>query len=111
MENFIPDRQNGWTQTGTNMWRQVTGYNDRLMMVKVKFLQGGVGAVHEHPHSQASYVASGRFEVQINDEKKVLEAGDCFFAAPNVPHGVVCLEDGVVVDVFSPMRQDFVAKA
>ncbi|MDR0415590.1 MAG: cupin domain-containing protein [Prevotellaceae bacterium] len=106
---FIPNSQSAWTTVGEGMRRQIAGYNDQLMMVKVEFQQGSVGAVHKHPHSQASYVASGKFEVQVGDEKMTLAAGDCFFAAPNVPHGTLCLEAGVLVDVFSPMRNDFVA--
>ena len=51
---------------------------------------------------------SGMFEVQINGEKKALRAGDAFYIPPNVMHGAVCLEAGVLIDVFSPMREDFI---
>jgi quercetin dioxygenase-like cupin family protein len=43
----------------------------------------------------------------INGEKKILEAGDGFYIEPDVPHGAVCLEEGILIDTFSPMRQDF----
>jgi quercetin dioxygenase-like cupin family protein len=46
--------------------------------------------------------------VQIGEMKKVLKAGDAFYIPPNSLHGVVCLEKGVLIDVFSPMREDFV---
>jgi quercetin dioxygenase-like cupin family protein len=52
-------------------------------------------------------VVSGKFEVMINGEKKILEAGDGFYIEPDVPHGAVCLEEGILIDTFSPMRQDF----
>ena len=48
-------------------------------------------------------------ELTIGDEKKILEAGDGYYVAPDVPHGCVCLEAGVLIDTFSPMRQDFLA--
>lgn len=51
---------------------------------------------------------SGIFEVEIGGEKRVLKAGDGFLAPSNVPHGVVCLESGVLIDVFTPMREDFI---
>ncbi len=63
--------------------------------------------LHQHPHTQSTYVASGCFEVTIDKEKKVLRAGDGYYVAPNLPHGCVCLEAGVLIDTFSPMREDF----
>ena len=75
--------------------------------VKVKFNQGAVGTLHQHPHTQSTYVASGCFEVTIGKEKKVLRAGDGYYVDPNLPHGCVCLEAGVLIDTFTPMREDF----
>jgi quercetin dioxygenase-like cupin family protein len=105
---FILGEATAWEPAGDGVRRQVMGYSEQLMLVKVAFETGAVGAVHAHPHAQASYVASGRFEVQVGEEKKTLSAGDGFFAAPSVPHGVLCLESGVLVDTFNPMRRDFV---
>ena len=77
------------------------------MMVLVKFEEGGIGAPHSHPHSQTTYVESGEFEVQMGAEMKILRSGDCFLASPNTVHGVVCKQAGMLVDVFSPVREDF----
>lgn len=89
--------------------RQILGYDTGMMMVRVSFKKGAVGYVHNHPHRQASYVESGRFEAQVGGEKKVLGPGDSFFVTPDVPHGVTALEDGVLIDVFTPRRDDFLA--
>jgi quercetin dioxygenase-like cupin family protein len=69
-----------------------------------------VGTQHTHYHSQASYVASGTFELTIGDEKKILTTGDGYYVAPDVLHGCVCLEAGVLIDTFSPVRADFLSK-
>ncbi len=106
-EAFIYDDKTPWTELGDGVRRKIMGYDGMLMMVKVGFDKGAVGTVHQHFHSQGSYVASGKFEVNIGGEKQVLKAGDGFFALPDVPHGVVCLEEGVLVDVFTPHRFDF----
>lgn len=90
--------------------RQIYGYDDNIMMVKVIFEKGAIGTPHTHIHSQTSYVVSGKFEVTVGDEVKILEEGDGFYAAPNVKHGCVCLEEGVLIDVFSPIRKDFLPK-
>ncbi len=87
--------------------RQVLANEAELMLVKVTFRKDAVGAVHAHPHRQVTYVASGRFDATIGEERRTIAAGDSFYAPPDVPHGVVALEDGVLIDVFTPARQDF----
>ena len=96
-----------WEHPAPAIRRQIMAYDGQLMMVKVDFEKGAVGTVHEHYHSQATYVASGKFELDINGEKRVLVAGDGYYVAPDEPHGCVCLEAGVLIDTFSPMRADF----
>jgi quercetin dioxygenase-like cupin family protein len=81
------------------------------MVVKVQFDKGGIGSLHQHYHSQITHVESGIFEVEIGGEKKILSQGDAFYVPPNVLHGAVCHEEGVLIDVFSPMREDFIKDA
>lgn len=92
---------------GEGVSRQILGYDQQIMMVKVLFEKGAIGKVHHHPHRQTSYVASGVFDVTIDNETRILKTGDAFYTAPNEKHGVVCLEAGSLVDVFSPVREDF----
>ena len=96
-----------WEEVAPGMRRKFMGYNDEIMMVQVEFDKGGIGARHAHVHSQTTYVVSGSFEVAIGDKKQVLNGGDGFFIPPHVEHGAVCLEDGMLIDVFSPIREDF----
>lgn len=92
---------------GEGVERILLGYDSDLMMTHVTFKKGSVGAIHRHPHRQVSYIERGSFEVFIGSEKKVLKAGDCYFIPPDIDHGVVALEDGSLVDVFTPARADF----
>jgi quercetin dioxygenase-like cupin family protein len=105
--SFLLDEKLAWDDLGAGVYRQVMGYNDDLMMVKFKFTKGGIGAPHHHIHSQGAVVMSGVFELTIDGEKKILRAGDGYFVAPNMVHGAVCLEDGILLDAFSPVRRDF----
>jgi quercetin dioxygenase-like cupin family protein len=86
---FLP-----WTDLGSGVRRQIMGYNNSIMMVKVEFKKDAIGAVHHHPHSQSSYVVSGLFELTIGNETRILKPGDGFFAPPDTEHGVVCIEEG-----------------
>ena len=105
---FIENASIEWENVDKGMRRKIMAYDDKLMVVKVEFETGGVGTLHQHFHSQITHVESGVFEVEIGDEKKILKAGDAFYIPSNVMHGAVCLEAGVLIDVFSPMREDFI---
>ncbi|KZS41669.1 cupin [Aquimarina aggregata] len=106
-KEFIIGDDIKWETVGEGVQRQIMGYDDKIMLVHVKFEKGSIGPIHDHHHSQVTYVQSGQFEVSINGEKKVLKGGDCFYIPPHAPHGAVCLEAGVLIDVFSPIREDF----
>ena len=106
-KNFILDHEIEWEYINDGMQRQILGYDDQIMLVKIKFMTGGVGSVHSHIHRQCTYVASGIFEFEIDGEKKVVKTGDGLFMEPNIPHGVICLEAGLLIDTFSPVRADF----
>jgi quercetin dioxygenase-like cupin family protein len=105
---FIENGSIPTEQVDPGVSRKIMAYDDKLMLVKVNFEKGGIGTLHHHTHSQISHVESGVFEVEIDGEKKVLNSGDAFYIPPNVVHGAVCLEAGVLIDVFSPMREDFI---
>jgi quercetin dioxygenase-like cupin family protein len=104
---FQVSKEIPWEDAAPGIQRQVFGYDEKIMLVKVKFEAGAVGSLHQHHHSQATYVESGVFELFIGDEKKILNAGDGYYVPPRVVHGCVCMEAGVLIDVFSPLREDF----
>lgn len=105
---FINDNDIPWEDLGGGVKRKVMSYDQNVMMVKVAFESGGIGALHSHYHTQMSYVESGSFEMTIGEKKGILNAGDGYYIPPNVVHGALCLEAGVLIDVFTPMREDFV---
>jgi len=105
---FIENGDIEWEQVDEAIKRKIMAYDDKLMVVKVGFDTGGIGALHKHHHSQITHVESGVFEIEIDKEKKVLKAGDAFYIPPNVLLGAVCRECGVLIDVVSPMREDFI---
>ncbi len=101
-----PDAK-AWTPTPDGNRRRVILHTDELMMVEFGFENGGVGALHSHPHVQSSYVAEGRFEVTIDGKTEIVEAGGAFIVPSNLVHGVKALEAGRLVDTFTPRRADF----
>ncbi len=105
---FLHSGEIAWQQAGDGITRKILSYDDQLMLVCVRFEKGAIGMPHNHHHRQVCYVESGRFEVTINGDTKTLQQGDSFFVAPGLMHGVVALESGSLIDVFSPAREDFI---
>lgn len=104
---FVANEDLSWQTVGEGVRRKILAYAPDMMLVKVAFETGSIGALHHHVHTQISYVESGTFEVTVGEGKQILQAGDTFYAPSNVWHGVVCLAAGTLLDTFTPMREDF----
>ncbi|MTI40102.1 cupin domain-containing protein [Fulvivirga lutimaris] len=106
-KKYILTENMEWEELGGGVSRKFLGYDNQIMMVQVKFEKGAVGSPHHHFHTQATYCAEGKFEFEIDGEKQIVKAGDGVYIQPNLVHSAVCLEAGMLIDVFSPVREDF----
>lgn len=110
-KTFVCENETKWETIGDGITRQILGYDGHIMMVKIKAEKAGpVGVEHAHYHPQVTYVSSGKFEFTIGNEKKVVTSGDGMYMEPDVRHSCICIEPGIIVDCFSPMREDFLKK-
>lgn len=105
---FVYENDTVLEDLGGGVSRKILAYGDDLMQVMVFFEKGAVGAMHSHPHTQLTNVLSGKFEFTIDGEVKIVKAGDTLYKTPYIPHGCVCLEKGVLLDTFTPCREDFI---
>jgi len=106
-KEFLLDKNQEWEIVGEGVKRKIMGYDDNIMLVKVHFDKGGIGYKHEHYHSQVTYIESGIFKFTIGEETKTVKGGDTVYIPPHTIHGAICTEEGVLIDVFSPIREDF----
>ncbi|MCL2425498.1 MAG: cupin domain-containing protein [Oscillospiraceae bacterium] len=93
-----------------NITRRTLAHQGNLMMVEVIFHKAGDDyGLHSHPHEQIAYVLKGKFEFAIDGrENVILEVGDSICFDPDVIHGGRPLEDNsILLDVFTPQREDF----
>ena len=107
-QRWIFDADASVSSPAKGVTRKVLAYNDDAMCVSHHFEKGAIGALHNHQQTQITYVAEGLFEFDIDGEVKVVKKGDTMLKQDNVVHGCKCLEKGVLVDFFTPMRDDFV---
>ena len=92
---------------GGGTTRRILSWSDDLMTVEVGFDAGAEGQAHSHPHTQCSYVLAGKFTYTVDGETVTLEKGDSVIVPGGKIHGTRCLEAGVLLDIFTPARQDF----
>ena len=86
-------------------------WGERLMVCRLRFAPRVVTAVHSHPHEQITLVASGRVLFTIEDQVREVSAGDVLHFPPGVRHGATMLDEEVVlIDIFSPIREDFLPR-
>ena len=87
-------------------------HGEKMMMVLNATLPGHTVPTHSHPHEQVGMVYAGRAVLRIGDEEKVVEKGDFYCIPGDVPHSDTCIGDEpfVMLDIFYPVRQDFVQK-
>jgi len=81
---------------------------ERIMIVRFRFKPFLVTPEHTHPHEQMSLVVSGRVRFFIEGEERIVSAGDVLHFPPNCLHGATMMDEEVVlIDIFSPIREDF----
>jgi quercetin dioxygenase-like cupin family protein len=85
--------------------RMIVGTNE--MLVRWEFTKGAVAARHSHPHEQIVVMVQGKLRLMVGDEETIMGPYDIVVISPNTPHEAHALEDTIVIDIFSPLREDF----
>ncbi len=104
---WVPHAETVPEPAGEGVTRRILAYDEKVMCVENTFAQGAVGALHSHPHTQITYIVSGRFRFTVGDVTREVGPGDTLLKQNGIVHGCVCLEAGKLLDIFTPMREDF----
>jgi quercetin dioxygenase-like cupin family protein len=105
---FVYSQDCSFEPAGEGVKRKILAYGEQLMAVEVHFEEGAVGSLHNHPHTQLSYVLEGEFEFEIDGVKNIVKKGDTLYKHPNIVHGCRCVKKGKLLDIFTPYREDFI---
>lgn len=87
--------------------RKVISAGERAMAVRFELAKGSAIPAHSHPHEQIGFVAAGKLRFTVGEETMLLEGGDGYAIPSNVTHAVEVIEDSVAIDVFSPVREEY----
>lgn len=99
-----------WENAEPGVKRKVFAPGSSLMMMEVHFEEGAEGYLHRHPHEQMSYCLKGSFQFFIDGEMTVLKQGETITIPGNAEHGVKALEPSILLDAFTPLREDLLGR-
>lgn len=113
-EKEIPDlvivqhKDGALSEPEVGLKRRVLAYNEKLFLAEHEMVKGWVGSIHSHRHDQMAYVVRGHLKVMCGGKTFELRTGDTFVVRGGMEHGAAALEESLVVDVFTPWREDYV---
>lgn len=80
---------------------------EKSMVCKMNYVEGNFATLHQHPHEQSGYVISGKYRMTVDGKEYALQPGDSYVILGNVPHSFEVIEGGEIIDVFTPIREDY----
>ena len=82
-------------------------HGEKTLMGQIKITRGSEVPAHSHPHEQTGILISGRLRFNVDGEIFDAEPGDSWCLPGDVEHSADALEDAVIIEVFSPVREDY----
>ena len=104
---FYKSSSEGYKQIVNGIKLKTLVYGEKTHFTEIHLEQGSELPLHTHPHEQTGYMISGRIRLFIGDEVHEVEPGDSWCVLSSVQHRAEILADSVIVEVFSPVREDY----
>jgi len=107
---FNQHNDSGYVEALPGITRKTLVFGDKTLMAEFILMKGCVLPLHAHPYEQTGYLVKGHLRLKIGAEEFEVHAGDSWSIPVNVEHGAQVVEDSVAIEVFSPVRQDYLPK-
>ncbi len=104
---FDKSSKEGYSTPLEGIGRKTLVYGEKTLMSEFKLQKGSAVPLHSHPHEQAGYLVSGQVRNTVGTEESTCNPGDSWCIAGDKEHGAEALHDSVLVEVFSPVREDY----
>lgn len=102
---FSPD---GYLNVADKIDMKTLVYGEKTLMVEFRLQAGAELPAHHHPYEQTGYLVSGKMDLTIEGKTEAMSAGDSWVIYENETHSAICTGDAVAVEVFSPVREDYI---
>jgi quercetin dioxygenase-like cupin family protein len=107
----MPDtKKEKWVDIAPGVHRKTIAAGERMMQVYVRLDAGSRVPEHRHVHEQIAYCISGMLRLTVSGTPHDLHPGDAYYLGSNIPHSADVFEDTIVIDTFSPPREDMLAQ-
>jgi len=107
---FEKRSENGYRPALTGIERKTLVYGEQTLMTEFRLRKGAVLPRHAHSHEQTGYLVKGRLRLTLGAAAHEAQAGDSWCIPGGVEHGAETLEESVVIEVFSPVRKDYLSE-
>ena len=104
---FQKQSAQGYKPATDNIEMKTLVHGDKTLMVEFRMQKGALLPRHSHPHEQTGYLVSGSMDLTIGAETFSVKPGDSWCVAGDIEHNAVILEDTVAIEVFSPVRKEY----
>ncbi len=104
---FSKNTEDGYVELIEGIEIQTLVWGEKTLTAKFRLKKGSVLPLHIHPHEQTGYLVSGKMRFEVEGEQYESGQGDSWCISSGASHGAVVLEDSEVIEVFSPMREDY----
>jgi len=104
-------QESGYTERLPGIWQKTRVFGVNTLMAEFLLNRGSILPVHAHPYEQTGYLVKGRLRLRIGEQEWEVGPGDAWCIPLNVEHGAQVLEDSIAVEVFSPVREDYLPKS
>ena len=106
---FAHRSDSGYEQSAPGITRKTLVYGKETLMAEFRLKKGSVLPLHAHIHEQTGYLVSGHMTLQIGDQKEDILPGDSWNIPSNAEHGAFVHENSVAIEVFQPVRTDYIS--
>ncbi len=104
---FSKGSKEGYSTPLEGIEQKTLVYGEKTLMSEFRLKKGSAVPLHSHPHEQAGYLVSGQVTFTVDSEQTICNPGDSWCIAGDKEHGAEALQDSVLVEVFSPVREDY----
>ena len=107
---FQKNNDEGYVSVASGIELKTLVHGEKTLMTEFLLTKGHILPKHSHPHEQTGYLVKGHIRLTIGEDMFEVMPGDSWCIPINIEHGAEIIENSVAIEVFSPVREDYMPK-
>jgi len=104
---FVKKSTEGYREIVAGILMRPLAHGEKMNMIEAHLDKGGIHHLHSHPYEQCGYLVSGKTRLTVESQRYDVAPGDSWCVPSDVMHSMEVLEDSVIVELFSPVRKEY----